>query len=204
MSLKRRISRRGKPQPVGMQLYEVVYGAMPTESSEQLSPATRVRLPRLNALLADDPRSAAAELRALLEREPVAMLYNWLGGALRALGEVEEMDAVVRENYRRNPGYLFGRLNYAEICMRDGDLDGVREALGPKLDLRSLLPGRKRYHVAEVVGFYYAVALYRLETGDREAAETLYGILEEADPCHPATVALKKTLWPPLLDLSAR
>ena len=124
------------------------------------------------------------------------MFYNWLGGALRVLGDTEAMEAVVRENYHKNPDYLFARLNFAELCMAVDDLDGVREALGEQMSLRTLLPGRTRYHVAEVTGFYYAVALYRLATGDVPAAEKLYEILEEIAPDGDATISLRETLWP--------
>jgi hypothetical protein len=57
------------------------------------------------------------------------MFFNWLSGAYSVLGDVHGVEETVRENYQRNPQYLFARVNYAELCLRDGDPDGAREAL---------------------------------------------------------------------------
>jgi hypothetical protein len=119
---------------------------------------TREALPGLHALVLDDPRSAVTEPGAWIEREPLPMFYNWLSMAYSALGEIEAVKNVVREDYRTSPRYLFARLNYAERCLVDGDLDGAREALGPNLDIRALLGGRRRVHVSEVAGYFYAVS----------------------------------------------
>jgi hypothetical protein len=72
------------------------------------------------------------ELLAWIAREPNPMLFNWLGMAYGVLGDVEAVRETVRENYRKNPKYLFARLNHAELCLRDGDLAGAREALGTR------------------------------------------------------------------------
>ena len=139
-----------------------------------------------------------------LEREPLPMFFNWLSMAYSSLGDHKGMEAVIRENYRANPQYLFARLNYAELCLRDSDLDGVREALGPGFDIRALLGGRKRVHVWEVAGYFYAVGLYQIETGDREAAEKMYELLEEVAPGERPTEELRRRLHPRLRDLFSR
>lgn len=156
MSSKRKMRRRGQP---ANQLLEIVHGPMPEGWNVPLSHEARAALPGLNALLRDDPRAAVAELHSWIAREPAPMFFNWLGVAHRELGEMEAVDDVVRENYRRNPRYLFARANYAEICLRDGDLDGGREALGPGLDIRPLLGGRNRVHISELMAYFYTVAL---------------------------------------------
>jgi hypothetical protein len=185
-------------------LYEIVYAPMRHAWFTRLSREARDASEGLHALVREDPRSAVRELRAWIEREPNPMFFNWLGGALDALGESSAAKDVVRENYRRNPGYLFARVNYATICLHDGDLAGVREALGENLDIRPFLGGRKQVHVSEAVAFFYVVALYRLETGDREAAEKLYEMLEEIGPDEPATEHLRRRLWPGFRDLFFR
>jgi tetratricopeptide (TPR) repeat protein len=182
-------------------LYEIVYGPMQHTWHARLSREARDAMPRLHALVREDPRTAVPELRAWIEREPNPMFFNWLGAALDTVGEKSAANDVVRENYRLNPGYLFARVNYATICLADGDLAGVREALGEDLDIRPFLGGRKRVHVSEAVSFFYAAALYRLKTGDREAAEELYEMLEEIGPGEPATENLRRRLRPRLRDL---
>jgi tetratricopeptide (TPR) repeat protein len=193
--------RRRKPAP---QHYEVVYGRMEQHWHARLSKETRDALPGLRDLVLHDPRAAVRELRAWIEREPLPMLYNWLSGAYSELGDTVGVMDTVRENYRRNPQYLFARVNYAEICLRDGDLAGAREALGESLDIRPLLGGRKRVHVTELTGYFYAVGLYHIKAGDREAAEKVYEMLDEVAPGEAPTEALRRLLRPRLRDLFSR
>jgi hypothetical protein len=170
----------------------------------QLSREARDAMPGLHARVREDPHAAITELRAWIEREPNAMFFNWLGAALESVGEKSAANDVIRENYRRNPDYLFARVNYATLCLHDGDLAGVREALGENLDIRAFLGGRKRVHVSEAVAFFYVVALYRLKTGDRATAEKFYETLQGIAPDDPATEDLRRRLRPRLRDLFSR
>lgn len=190
--------------PPAAQLLEIVYGRFPQGGHSQLSPEIREVLPELHALVRDDPHAAVTELRARIAREPLPLFFNWLSGAYSAVGDIQGLEDTVRENYQRNPQYLFARVNYAELCLRDGDLDGAREALGGGLDIRALLGGRKRVHVSELTGYFYAVALYHIKTGDIPAAENIYRILKDAAPDEPPTEELGRMLHPRLRDLFAR
>jgi tetratricopeptide (TPR) repeat protein len=193
--------RRG--QAAG-QLLEIVYGPMNHSWHSRLPRETREALPGLHALVRDDPGAAVTELRAWIAREPLPMFFNWLSGAYSALGDIEGVEKTVRENYERNPQYLFARVNYAELCLRDGDLDGAREALGGGLDIRALLGGRKRIHVSEFTGYFYAVGLYHIKAGDLDAAENIYRILKDAAPDELPTEELRRLLHPRLRDLFVR
>lgn len=164
----------------------------------------REAMPRLHALVQEDPRAAVTELRALIEREPSPMFYNWLSAAYSALRDVEALNDVVRENYRRNPDYLFARVNYAEMCIHGGDLASAREALGAGFDLRPLLGGRKRAHISEVTGFFHAVGLYHLKAGNLDAAEQAYELLKDVAPDEFPTEQLRRMLHPRLRDVFSR
>lgn len=177
-------------------LYPIVYGPMEQPWVARLAPEVRDALPGLHALVLDDPRAAVTELRAWIEREPLPMLYNWLSGAYDALGDVAAVEETTRENYRSNPQYLFARINYAELCLRDGDLAGALEALGGSFDLRRLIGGRKRVHVSEAAAYPYAVGLYHLKAGDRAEAKKMYGMLEEVAPGERPTQRLRQLLRP--------
>jgi tetratricopeptide (TPR) repeat protein len=198
MSSKRKMRRRS--QAAG-QVLEIVRGPLSQPGHSQLSPEVREAMPALHALLHDDPRAAVTELRAWIAREPLPMFYNWLSGAYSALRDIQGVEDTVRENYQRNPQYLFARVNYAELCLRDGDLDGAREALGGGLDIRALLGGRKRVHISELTGYFYAVGLYHIKAGDLAAAENVYGILKDAAPDELPTEELRRMLHPRLRDL---
>lgn len=183
------------------QVLEIVHGPMEHPWHSRLSRETRDALPDLHALVRDDPQTAVGELRAWIAREPLPLLFNWLSGAYSALGDIPGVEDTVRENYRRNPQYLFARVNYAELCLRDGDFDGALEALGGGLDIRALLGGRKRVHVSELTAYFYAVGLYHIKGGDFAAAEHIYGILKDVAPDEPPTEELRRMLHPRLRDL---
>src|SRR4051812_46142988 len=124
MSTNRKMRRRGR---ASARLYEIVYGPITQPWQSRLSKETREAFPALHALVLNDPRAAVTELRAWIEREPLPMFFNWLGGAYSALDDIDSVRETVRENFRRNPSYLFARVNYAELCLRDGDLSGALE-----------------------------------------------------------------------------
>ncbi|HEX8390963.1 MAG TPA: hypothetical protein VF665_01295 [Longimicrobium sp.] len=170
------------------QSLEIVYGPM------HQSWHARELLPGLHELVESDPRAAVPELHALIEREPLPMLFNWLSAAYTALGDREAVDVTIRENYRRNPQYLFARVNYAELCIASGDLDSAREALGGTLEIRALLGARKRVHISELRAYLYAVGLYHIEAGDVAAVEAACRTLERFDPDDPVVGVLKRGL----------
>jgi tetratricopeptide (TPR) repeat protein len=201
MSASRRMRRRVQSS---YSFYEVVYDRMDAPGHARLPQEIRDAFPRLRDLVLHDPRAAVTELRGWIEREPLPMFYNWLSGAYSALGDIDSAEGVILENYRRNPTYLFARANYAELCLRDGDLAGAREALGDRFDIRPLLGGRKRVHVSEVTGYFYAVGLYHIKAGDRDAAEHVYRMLARVAPHELATEELRRLLHPRLRDLSFR
>lgn len=201
MSIKRKM-RRGSN--ASGPLLEIVHGAMDQAWVQRLPAETRDALPMLYERVREDPRSAVMELRAWIAREPLPMFFNWLSAAYRAVGDVQGADDTIRENYQRNPQYLFARVNYAEMCLRDGDLDDAREALGGGLDIRALLGGRKRVHVTEFAGYYFAVGRYHIRAGDLAAAEKVCGMMEEAAPTQPPTRELRAMLHPRLRDRLAR
>lgn len=187
-----RKSRRRRKQ-ASQRLYKVVDG--PLDQLGQISPEARDALSGLHALVRDDPRGAVTELPGWIEREPLPIFFNWLSVAYAALGEFDAVRDAVRENYRRNPRYLFARVNYAQQCLQDGDLAGMREALGESLDLRSLLGSRTSVHVSEVAAYFYAVACYHIETGDRPAAERVYELMADVAWDQPRTQELRRLLY---------
>ena len=174
--------------------YEVVHGHLDLPWVVRASPEARAAFSRLHALVLENPEAAVSPLREWIPREPLPIFFNWLSVAYDALGEAELKAETVRENYRRNPGYLFARVAYAHQCLSEKDLDGMREALGPSLEIGPLLGSRKRVHVSEVAAYFYAVARYHLERGERAAAEKVSRMLSEVAWGEPRTRELLRLL----------
>jgi tetratricopeptide (TPR) repeat protein len=143
------------------------------------------------------PRKAIPELLEWIEQYPrIPVLYNYLSVAYAGTRQEDKMRATVEENYRRNPDYLFARLNYAELCLADGDYQKFAQVFDHKFDLKLLYPSRKRFHISEFASFAGLVGIYFFETGDRELAATFYGVLKQIAPGYPLTKRLRRKLHP--------
>jgi len=130
----------------------------------------------------------------------IPVLYNYLSVAYSRAGQREKSEAVARENYRRNPDYLFARLNYAELCLDKRDYEKIGEIFEQKFDLKLLYPQRKRFHISEVASFMGLIGIYFFETGERQAAEKYYDVLQQIAPGYPMTKRLRRKLFPNLLQ----
>ena len=136
----------------------------------------------------------------LIKKYPqIPRLYNYLSVAYSCAGQGEKAEEAILDNYRRNPDYLFARLNYAELCLRQRDYRKVAEIFENKFDLKLLYPNRKRFHITEVAGFMGLIGIYFLETGEREGAEKYHEILKELAPRHPMAKMLRSKLYPSFL-----
>ena len=87
-------------------------------------------------------------------------------------------------------------MNYAEICLAKGEYEKIGEIFEHKYDLKLLYPRRKRFHISEVANFMGLIGVYFYETGEREAAEKYYEILEQIAPDYPMAKRLRRKLFP--------
>lgn len=68
-------------------------------------------------------------------------------------GELEEIDALIAENYKKYPDYIFAKLNYAELCLRKQRIAEIPVIFDNKFDLKLLYPKRKKFHITEIIEF---------------------------------------------------
>lgn len=186
--------------------YEITSEAIADARYRRLPRAVRDAFEQLYYQSQTQPRKAIPELLKWIERYPhMPMLYNYLSVAYSATGQADKARATVEENYRRNPDYLFARINYAQLCLADGDYEQVAKILDHKFDLKLLYPKRKRFHISEFTNFTGLVGLYFYGTGDRDMAARYYAILEQIAPGYPMTKQLRRKLHPgPLRRLLLR
>ena len=124
------------------------------------------------------------------------MLYNYLAVAYERIGESDKAESIVLENMRKNPDYLFARLNYAQLCLEKGEYAKIPEIFDHKFDLKLLYPKRKRFHVSEVANFTAFMGIYFLEIGEREIAERYDYIVHQIAPRFPMARRLRRQLYP--------
>jgi tetratricopeptide (TPR) repeat protein len=177
------------PETIQVISYNITFDSM--EPATKIPRAVEKQLVDLHELIHENPQEAIPRLEALKDKYPnTPVLYNYLSMAYAGAGDSEHSEAIARENYRRNPGYLFAKVNYAEVCLQKGDYEEIPRIFNQKYDLKLLYPHRDEFHVSEVVGFMGIMGTYFAEIGEFETADRYYQILEQLDPDHPITTRL--------------
>jgi tetratricopeptide (TPR) repeat protein len=205
MSKRKRATRsrprsKDKPQAVYVAEYEITSSSIEDRRYKRLPRHVKDAFDRLHYSAQRQPRKAIPELLEWIKLYPdIPVLYNYLSVAYSRAGQREKSEAAVRENFQRNPDYLFARLNYAEVCLAKGDYEKVAEIFEHKFDLKLLYPKRKRFHITEVANFMGLVGVYFCEIGERDAAKKYYDILKQIAPGYPMTKRLRRRLFPGLL-----
>lgn len=177
--------------------YEITYEPIHDRKYKRLPQKVKDALERLHYESQKNPRKAIPELEEWLKKYPqIPMFYNYLSVAYSRIGDDKKVEEIIEQNVRKNPDYLFARLNYAELFMARGEYEKVAEIFDYKFDLKMLYPQRKRFHISEVANFMALVGIYFYEIGEREAAEKYYEILQQIAPSYLMTKMLKSRLKP--------
>ncbi|WP_291991828.1 hypothetical protein [Candidatus Accumulibacter sp. ACC003] len=172
---------------------DAAFDRLPAEVQEQIN----ALYPRV---MKSRPSAALAEVRVLITQHPeITQLHNYLYAAYHNMGEHAEAARVVEETVRRFPDYLFGRIAWAESCLKRGEAAKIAEIFENKFDLGLLYPERVRFHVTEALGFHSIVARYFHAQGEHELAQKSYELMCEIDPRHPNTRLVAAVLHPSLL-----
>jgi hypothetical protein len=145
--------------------------------------------------LIKSPASIIPRLEELLEKYPgVPKLYNFLSAAYTKTGDIVKAGQYTEENYRKNPDYLFAKLNYAELCIQEGRHEKIPEILNHQFVIKLLYPERNVFHITEVVGFTGVIGHYFALEGNMQQVEICYRTLKDLAPHHPYTKKLGRYL----------
>ncbi len=197
---KKPTPRQDSPEAIYFTEYEITWETIPDPVYQRLPKSVKAQLERLHADAQANPEQAIPKLLALKEKYPhVPQIYNYLTVAYYALGDREKAEAIADENIRRNPDYLFAKLNKAEFYLSSGEYEKIPELFDHKLELKLLYPHRKRFHISEVTGFFGLMGLYFVRIGEWDAAKTYADILGEIAPDAPITWRLLRELNPGLM-----
>lgn len=173
--------------------FEITDEPLPHPSMNLLPAEVDLRLDDLYLLARSDPAGALAEVEALHERFPKAVaITNWLVVCWNALGREEEALRLAETLLAENPDYLFGRITLAELYLNQSDLEAADRVLGKVKHFCALCPGRKVFHISEVIAYVYTFGKYLVMNGNIGAAENCLDFLEEIDPEGLATRELAR------------
>lgn len=150
----------------------------------------------LYALAQESPKKAKKRVETFHALHPDhPEVINLLTFLLMSQRKIRQGDRLIEENFKKNPDYLFARINYADLCLRRKEPQKVPELFHHKLSLKEFLPQKKMFHISEFRGFMVLMGLYHFSIGKREVAECYHYLAHRVDPCHPGTKILEKKLY---------
>jgi tetratricopeptide (TPR) repeat protein len=112
--------------------------------------------------------------------------------------QIAKAEELTEENYKKNPDYLFARINYADQCLRKKQPEKVAEIF-PSFHLKELYPKREVFHFAEFRGFMVTLGFYYLALKNKKKSKECLDFALQADPDHSSVKLLQKKLRPNLL-----
>jgi tetratricopeptide (TPR) repeat protein len=178
--------------------YDITDEPLENRHIKRLPSQVQARLDDLYELAQRDPIQAIPELEHLVTTYPqVPTFLNYLSIAYLAAGDHKKATACVRDAYRRHPQYLFAKVNYANLCLQQGEIGKIPGIFAHTFDLKQLYPQRTRFHVSECTGFAGVMCRYFCTIGERETAALYYQMLKHVAPRHPMTKHAKRVLYPP-------
>jgi len=178
--------------------YDITDEPLDNRDLKQLPSQVQARIDALYELALHDPTQAIPELEGLVTTYPhIPLLSNYLCVAYLYSGDLEKTDACVREAYRRHPQYLFAKVNYAHLCLQQGEVDKIPDIFNHQCNLKRLYPHRTRFHLSEFTNFAGVMCRYFCAIGKRETATLYYRMLKQVAPRHPMTKHAKHILYPP-------
>jgi tetratricopeptide (TPR) repeat protein len=180
MAAKKRKQHRSQPKPSSTwrvpqsptadvlvyTAYDITDEPLDNRDIKRLPSQVQERIDELYELAQHDPIQAIPALERLIATYPqVPTFYNYLSIAYLHSGDQEQATALVREAYRRHPQYLFAKVNYANLCLQQGEIEKVPGIFAHTFDLKQLYPHRTRFHVSEFTGFAWVMYRYFFAIG---------------------------------------
>ena len=127
--------------------------------------------------------SQVKKLQDYVEEYPhIPHFKNYLSVIYEKRDQLDEAFKIIDLTIQEHPNYLFGKLNYADKLMAEGEFEKVLEILGDQMDLQTLYPQRDIFHISEVTSFYQLKARYCMKCNDLDGLEECGEFLDEVAP----------------------
>jgi tetratricopeptide (TPR) repeat protein len=183
--------------PVYLTQYEITDEPIQESSYRRLPKSVKEKLENLYQVAHQHPQQAIPDLIELQKKYPyVPQIYNFLAAAYSRAGEKEKAEQITQENIRKNPKYLFARINQAQFFLARKEYEKIPEVFEHKYDLKMLYPQRRKFHISEVANFMGIMGLYFARTNERKMAEMYNEVLQDIASGFPIAKALDRELHP--------
>lgn len=129
------------------------------------------------------------ELEARINRMIAAnpgnpIYYNYLAICAQLNGDDARYKNIVESTVKKFPGYLFGKIAYANLLLDDEKTEAVEELFDHTYFLPGLYPDREVFHFTELIGFNSTMIRLFLRTKNVVQAKINSDILYELDYGH--------------------
>jgi hypothetical protein len=146
-------------------------------------------------------KSSVKKLEELHHRFPEAkVIANFLSNAYKIYGDPKS-EEFIYQVYKLYPDYLFARVEYADLCLKNGDIETAKDVFKEGFDLHLIYPDRDLFHVSEFLAISGFACHYFFKIGDHEKLHTLFKTMQKLAPEHPATKSVERHfIFPDILD----
>lgn len=175
--------------------YFISYDPMPTEGLATLSEQARKEYDHLYEKSLRAPKEMLPSILNFQTKYPhLPEIENLLAVIHLYLKQIDKVETLIEESYKKFPNYLFAKINYADQCLRKKKIDLIPSIFNNTFSLSDLYPLKSCFHISEFRGFMVFMGLYHLALNQKQDAGYYYNLAFEADPKHPSVLALQKKL----------
>lgn len=124
-----------------------------------------------------------------------AEIYNLLSFFYIRRRRVKKAEAVILENYTKNPDDLLAKINYADQLLRKKKFKSIDAVFQGQSDLRDIYPDQTVFPLSEFRGFMVLMGLYKLSQKNTHEAECFHYIAARVDKDHSQVKFLRRKLF---------
>ena len=166
----------------------ITYEGIETKWTKMIPRSLRKKVEQILEYTQSDPQRAIKEISVIyLKHKELPVLNSYLSLSYKAIGDFERAEEIIVKNYMSFPRYIFAKTNYAHNCLRQGDLDKIKEIFEYTSGLQSLYPKRKVFHFTEFLAFMSVWAVYYDKIGEKKTAIACYESMKVVDSDHHMT-----------------
>ena len=175
--------------------YEVSFEPLTDHLKERFSKVSFQKYLALFEKIQKSPKECILELEIFFKEQPnIPEIANLLCFAYLQANRMTDAEKLIEETYLTHPDYLFGRINFADQCLRRKELAKVPVIFNNTFSLGALYPEKKAFHFSEYRGFMVVIGFYHLAINEKEKACGFYEKAMRIDPLHSSVIALEKAI----------
>jgi hypothetical protein len=166
------------------------------DDQNAINPQLSRTLEKYHQMALKGKKASIPKILSAIEKYPNnPQLKNYLSVLYGQLNMTQKMYDVNKWIIAEHPNYLFGKLNLANEYYLKEEYSKIPEVLGHEMELKSLYPNRRTFHLNEVTSFLKSTILYYTAIDNIEQAEIRYDLLKQIAPDSTDTEMISKHIF---------